>query len=354
MRVLHCPNDTGGQAWGLSRAERELGVQSEVMVRRTSWHGIPCDVDLRLRDGSYAARAARLFGFLARAIRRYDVFHFNWGMSILDYWFWNLNYVEVPLLKRLGKRIVVTFQGCDARLKTVSREMFATSACAQCDVAWCTPRLDEIRRRRIRKVFSFADKVFVLNPDLMHGLPGGEFLPYASVDPRQWTPAVEPLRPSARAPFLVLHMPTNASIKGTGFLVQACDTLRGRGVPVELLLVRETPHEKIPDLIRRADVVVDQLLIGWYGATAVEAMALQKPVLCYLREEDLKRFVPFHDEIPIVRTTKETLADDLARLWRNAEERRALGLAGRRFVETRHDPLTIARQTIAAYQGTSG
>src|SRR5437773_5602723 len=115
MRVLHCPTETGGNAWGRSRAERELGIQSDVMVRRSSGQGFPTDMDLRLREGSLPARVLRLLRFMAKAVRTYDVFHFNWGMSLLDFRQWSLNYLEVPLLKRYGKRIVVTFQGCDAR-----------------------------------------------------------------------------------------------------------------------------------------------------------------------------------------------------------------------------------------------
>ena len=131
MRVLHCPTDTGGNPWGLSRAERALGIQSDVMVRRGDSSRYPYDVDLRLRSGPWLARGLRMAQFLARAVREYDVFHFNWGMTILDYWRWDINYLELPLLKRLGKRVVMTFQGCDARMKTWSRTHFATSACSE-------------------------------------------------------------------------------------------------------------------------------------------------------------------------------------------------------------------------------
>ncbi|TLY36491.1 MAG: glycosyltransferase family 1 protein, partial [Nitrospirae bacterium] len=83
MRVLHCPTDTGGHAWGLSRAERALGVHSDVMVRRSSWLGFPCDVDLRLRESALPVSVLRLGWFVLRAVRQYDVFHFNWGMSLV-------------------------------------------------------------------------------------------------------------------------------------------------------------------------------------------------------------------------------------------------------------------------------
>ena len=353
MRVLHCPTDTGGHAWGLSRAERALGIQSDVMVRHSSWLGFPCDVDLRLRDRALPASVLRLGWFFLRAVRKYDVFHFNWGMSLMDYRTWNLHYWDLPLLKRLGKRIVVTFQGCDARIKTISRERFSTSACAECDVAWCDERMDAIRHKRIRKVFAYADKVFALNPDLLHFLPGAEFLPYASVDPKEWRPMVTPYeKRTGSRPFRVLHMPTNRSIKGTRYVEQACAHLQAMGVPVELVLVEHVPHAQVKDLIARADVVVDQLLTGWYGALAVEAMALGKPVLCYLRDEDAKRFVPFHDQIPIVRTTKATLAHDLNGLLRSPSRCDELGEAGRRFVTEWHNPLRIARQTMVAYHSS--
>ena len=29
MKILHCPKNVGGNAWGLSRAERKLGLQSD-------------------------------------------------------------------------------------------------------------------------------------------------------------------------------------------------------------------------------------------------------------------------------------------------------------------------------------
>jgi len=238
-------------------------------------------------------------------------------------------------------------------MKGLSRQRLSTSACAECDVAWCDERMDAIRRKRIRKVFTYADKVFALNPDLLHFLPGAEFLPYASVDPNEWKSAgTSARRTSQSEPFRVLHMPTNRSIKGTRYVEQACARLCAEGWPVELRVVENVPHPQVKDLIAQADLVVDQLLTGWYGALAVEAMALGKPVLCYLREEDLKRFVPFHEQIPIVRTTKETLAQDLDGLLRSPSRRDELGEAGRQFVAKWHDPLKIARQTIAAYQRT--
>jgi len=48
--------------------------------------------------------------------------------------------------------------------------------------------------------------------------------------------------------------------------------------------------------------------MGWYGMVAVEAMAMGKPVVCFIRPDFESRL----DACPIVRCTKETVADQLA------------------------------------------
>jgi hypothetical protein len=61
-------------------------------------------------------------------------------------------------------------------------------------------------------------------------------------------------------------------------------------------------NEAARRIYEKADLLVDQLLAGWYGGVAVEFMALGKPVVCYLRESDL-RFLPeaMRRQIPIIR-----------------------------------------------------
>lgn len=354
MRVIHCPTDTGGHAWGLSRAERTLGVTSDVAVHQSSWLQYPCDEDLRLGEGSYLSSLQRLLRFLVKATRRYDVFHFNWGTSVLDHRSWNLHYLEIPLLKRMNKRVIMTFQGCDARLKRESQRTFAISACAECTASWCTARMDRMRQRRFQKAAKYVDHMFALNPDLIHFLPQAEFLPYASVDLKEWTlDDTMPRSSSPRGSVRILHLPTNRSIKGTAYIEQACSDLRAEGLPLQLVIAERHPHREVKQLMHQADLVVDQLLVGWYGATAVEAMALGKPVLCYLREDDLKRFIPFQERIPIVRTNKQTLIRDLRDLLRNPCSWKILGDAGRAYVRDIHDPIAIAQRTIAAYQRQS-
>ena len=90
-------------------------------------------------------------------------------------------------------------------------------------------------------------------------------------------------------------------------------------------------------------------------------MALGKPVVAYLREQDFGYLDPvMRAELPVMSATADTIADVMRRLM--AIERRelhALGLASRAFAERWHDPRRLAAQTLADYQaaraaGTAG
>jgi hypothetical protein len=98
-------------------------------------------------------------------------------------------------------------------------------------------------------------------------------------------------------------------------------------------------------------LLVDQLLVGWYGATAAELMALGRPVICFIREDDL-RFIPtkMSEELPIINATPGTIYQvlkDWLTVRRN--ELCSRGKQSRRYVERWHDPLQIAVRLRDAY-----
>lgn len=350
MRVLHCPTDTGGHAWTLSRAERAWGVESDVMVRRSNWFQYPNDIDLHLEGRSLFGAGLRATSFLASAIRNYDVFVFNGGMSLFDLRQYHLHYLEIPLLKRMGKRIVMIFQGCDARIRGRCLA-YPVSACAECHDAYgypCNDSLDRKKRARWRKIAKYADRVFALNPDLLHDLPGAELLPYASVDLQAWAPTKARRQ---RDRVVILHPPSSRNVKGTRHIIEVIRRLEGKGYPIDFILMENLPHSQVKEIYQQADIMIDQLLVGWYGGAAVEAMALAKPVLCYLREEDLDRFVPFKEKIPLMSATQETLYDRLVELIEDPARRARIGEESRRYVEEVHDPIRIAERLIRVYQG---
>jgi Glycosyl transferases group 1 len=123
------------------------------------------------------------------------------------------------------------------------------------------------------------------------------------------------------------------------------DSLRAEGVTLRLDLIEGVSRDEAIERTNLAHLAVDQLNIGWYGGYSVEAMSLGRPVLCHIREEE-PGDNPWGDELPIIRTTAETLREDLRALICDSERMRRAASEGRSFVERRHDPRRIARQNL--------
>lgn len=110
---------------------------------------------------------------------------------------------------------------------------------------------------------------------------------------------------TAEEPLRILHAPNHKTIKGTSYIQKAIDELASEGYPVELVFLQKRPNHEIIEQISKADIVADQLVIGWYAMFALESMALAKPVVCYLREDliDLYLFsglIENKEEIPFL------------------------------------------------------
>lgn len=369
LRILHAPENTGGHPQGLVEAERSLGLASVGIAMHASPFGYPSDDVLLADDPGLLTRERRRLSLLRRALRDFDVVHFNFGLSFTSphvppgaappdeshpalrrlYRVWTrlVEQRDLPLLKRAGCCIVVTFQGDDAR-QGDRLGQFDVNPLAELPAHYYTAEGDAHKRVRIERWARYADRIYALNPDLLHVLPeDARFVPYASVDPRTWTPTP----PSNDVP-LVVHAPTHQGIKGSRFALAALDRLKSDGVRFELALVEGVTRAEARKLYERADVVIDQLLLGWYGGLSVEAMALGKPVVCFVRDEDL-RFVPaaMADDLPVVRADPSSIERVLGDLLRApASERAQLGRRGRAYVERWHDPIKIAGDLRAEYE----
>jgi hypothetical protein len=369
LRVLHCPSNVGNNPQGLARAERSAGLES-VCVSFEDPFGY--EVDESLATANPLGFERRRWGLLRRALRDFDVVHFNFGRSLFPppppipwgddplhapgrAYLRLLALRDLPLLRRAGKTIAVTFQGDDARQGHGPNAPAAARRLAeQVGDGYYTPAGDALKRRTIGTFDRYADRIFFLNPDLGEVLPDrARFVPYASVDPVEWTPREPgPLRGAPR----IVHAPSHRGVKGTEHLVQAVARLKAEGVPIELELVEGVSHTEARRAYERADILVDQLLVGWYGALAVELMALGRPVVCFIDQETAQSHAPpeLLGELPIVRASPTDLAGALRSLVTESRgDYPELSRRSRAFAERWHDPVAIGRRMRAEYETAS-
>lgn len=342
-KILHCPENCGNIPWNLSRAERKIGFKSDLAVFETNQFYQGSDISIQIKGLTLPNEFKRL-GFLRWAIKHYDVFHFNYGSSIWDHPLLGLNYLDFYWIKKAGKKIVITFQGDDARQKDFFIKNFGWGPYEK-KYSLLDKFKDVNRRRRIKKVERFADAIFALNPDFMYVLPEKtQFLPYASPEISK----IRPIKTRSKGKIKILHAPSDRLIKGTDEIVRTIKKL-SKKYPIELVLIENLPHKEALSKYAEADIAIDQLRIGWYGSFGVEAMAFGLPLVCFLRSKDLEKFVPFHREIPIVSTEHKNLEDILMFLIENPIIRHQIGLKSRSYVEKYHNPIEIAKKVSSVY-----
>ena len=331
MRVLHAPAEIAGQASVLARALRELGVEAHSLAYN---QGFPQYRPDEQRPYDDQPPLPRYLGYLASTLRhlgRWDVYHFHFGRTLIP-----PHNLDLPLHVALGRRVVFHYHGCDVRDRAHMLATHRRATCTECD-PFCIPS----RQRRIRaSAERWADDELVSTPDLLESAPRAAHLPVAA------DLADYPFVPAATRPRLVVHAPTNRLIKGTRYVEAAYAALADRFPGVRFEVVERRPWSELRDILAAADVVVDQVFMGWYGMVAVEAMALGKPVLCFIRDDFEPRLV----DCPIVRCTEGDLAERLAAVLEDAGARRDLGERGRAYVEREHAAPVIAARLVERYR----
>jgi glycosyltransferase involved in cell wall biosynthesis len=306
VRVVHTPLNVAGIPWTNVQALRRKGVDAKlVVVERQKLHP-EADWSLDRPTGFWGRQAVQWPAFL-RLLPKTDVFHFYFGWTLVP------RKVQWPLLKAARRKSVLHFLGSDIRGKSSEELAYARG----------------------------ADARIVGSYDALRWVPDAHVVP-PGLDLSEYTPVPPEDRPRP----VVLHAPSSRKRKGTEHVIAACE-----GLDVELDIVEGLRHDEARRRFARADLVVDQLNAGWYGILAIEAMALGKPVLSYLRDEAVHETErEMGVEVPIVPVTKQTLRERIAELAASPDERRRIGALSRSYVERLHDADKGADRLIAIYR----
>jgi glycosyltransferase involved in cell wall biosynthesis len=143
----------------------------------------------------------------------------------------------------------------------------------------------------------------------------------------------------------ILHAPNHKAIKGTQLIIRAIKELQEEGVAIELITLEQVPNDRIHDVIQSVDMIVDQLIIGWYAMFAIEAMACAKPVLCYLRDDLIQLYTVSGliepDEIPIINCSPLTIKQSIKNLAFNPELLKRIEKKSREYVLRHHSTKAI-------------
>lgn len=366
--------------WYLSRGLRDLGWRADVLnwdpspASQIFYHGE--DVHF---DGGSPYNLARDLRFYLDALYRYDVVHFanahniGFGAPLRSLFELRLGrHAEILLLRQLGKKTGYTNNGClDGVLQSSFAKWGPQSVCASC--RWNdVPEVCSDWRNRAWGEFrnSVTDYQCLLggNRADFNLAPTVHESPEAyCIDKDIWDPGLEiperlRLAPAPEGTIRLYHGVGNkegrtrddgTNIKSTHIYLPLIEKLRAEGHRLDLLSPTDIPNVDVRFLQMQADIFLEMLTFGWFGANAREAMMLGKPVICYLRPEwldSLRAEIPgYADELPIVSATPDTVEAVLRDLIASPERRREIGRKSREFAIKWHSKDVAARRFDTIY-----
>lgn len=262
--------------------------------------------------------------------------------------------------RNLGKKVAYTISGCNSAVaQTTVAEWSAMNdgrvVCNSC--VWQNrPEIcsDSKNLAWGKKVDAYCDLIFGETVPALDYLdsPKTIFEPVTMcLDPSVWYPELPVPKQFKIAKdeteLLVYHAVGNyqlrtkengRNIKGTPAVIEAVDRLKDEGMPVRLIFVTGMRNIDVRYIQVQADVIVDQLNYGRYGATSREGMMLGKPVICYINKREKKHgyYLSCLDELPLVSATEDTIYHVLKALLLDKEKRLVLGQKGREYAMKWH------------------
>jgi len=291
MKVVMAPVNIAGQPIVLVKELRRLGIDVSLVqyTGRGISHKLQYETD-RIVQYSGGNRDEVQLKTVENLLREgTTTFHFWLRSLFFSGVYEGFTGFDIPIIKSYGRHVVYRFTGEDLRIRSIHMARNPHNAYQY----GYTTKIDEDRQRRyIDFLREHVDQFIVQDPELH------EFCPEASIIPRVIDLDAFPyVGVSATERPLVIHAPTSAMVKGTRFVRDAVAALQSEGLAFDYREISGLAHDEAVQLYRSADIVIDQLHIGWYGVLAIEAMALGKPVIAYVRPDFIEAHEP---KIPVV------------------------------------------------------
>ena len=336
----------------LAQGERMLGVDSSTLVYETYFLSDAFDYNLSRWFAVPIVRLTFPYAIFLWACWKFQRFHFFCDTGLLP-WFGTCRFspYELRAYHLIKKQVFFYTYGADVRTTLKTKALGKYNCCLECPepgrACICSDASGEANistiMRHATALFSMGDMI-EYTPGSLSELffwpvdleaEGGE--KYAPSYPPQWS----------NIPIRILHAANHRHFKGTRFLIKEVDRLRAEGLQLELVLVERVPNREALELYRTADIIFDQCLIGFHGYLAIEAMALGKPVIAYIRKPE--QYLLHHEKCPIINCRPDQIGSVLRELANHREMLHELGVAGRRYVEQYFSVEAFAQRLRRAY-----
>ncbi len=324
-KILHLPFNLASQIGIINDALNDDMIYSTSAFKSAQISEYTPDFEL---SGTKIVSIFRRINCFVKTVGQFDVYLHHTGGSLLSN---HLGHIDARINVKIGKKCVPIFHGSELRRPSIEIE---TNPFYE-----VTYDEDDVKVLKTLEFWSSLsnDVVVCAASFLDYGLnqyfEHVHYIPIA-IDLSKYSEVSSSKVMSSAKKKKVVHLPSHPQAKGTKYVRAAIKDLESDGLDFDYLELTGIPHSEVKKELLKADLVIDQMMLGDYGVLALEAMALGKPVVGYIKPSILKHYSV---ELPIINcnpnTLKLTLSDWLTNDSVQYEKR---GDASRRYVEKYH------------------
>lgn len=333
--MVHIPYDT-------VRILREQGIKADYLAIGSSPVWNRCDYQF-CPSRFPPLRVLQETVMFWRVVAKYQTVHLHFMLTLTtDGW-------ELPLLKRMGRRIVVHYRGCEIRDRRRNIALHPDlNICENCDynATICRHRHNRLRRKNSRQ---YGDAFLVTTPDLLDFAPDAIHIPFFS--PPDVEVAERPLhkesRKDASRPLRIVHVTNHPGIEGTADIQSAIDRLIERGHDIEFVFLKGVPHERVLAEYRTADLAIGKMKMGYYANAQIESLVIGVPTITWVRPEFR---TPELERSGLILTHLDRLEETLEHYLTHPEQLAAKARIARKSILSLHDNRRLAERYRQLYR----
>jgi hypothetical protein len=332
--MVHIPYDT-------TRLLRKFGMKADYLAlerRGAIWdksdyvfepHPIPF------------LHALREFFAFWRIVAKYEIIHSHFAMRLTrSGW-------EYPLLKKMGRKIVVHYRGCEVRNRERNMALHPeVNICQQCDYNASICR-DPIRINSVRMARTYGDLFLVTTPDMKDFVPDAIHFPFflPQINPEAYIPLAEE-RPN-RDEIKIVHVTGHPGIEGTREITQAIERLKAKGYRINFVFLHIIHHDHVLREIATADLTIGKMKMGYYANAQIESMYLGVPAITYVRPEFM---TPELEKSGFIFCTLQNLEETLEYYLSHPKQLERKRQIARSSIMSLHSDERLAGQMIELYE----
>ena len=322
----------------ISSAFKDMKIEAYSIDFFSNKFGYNADLS-RKRHHRNRKEFSMMIDFVCEIIAEFDIFNFFFCSTLLP------KGADLHVYKELGKKTVIHYVGSDIRMYSIASRINPYLALAEDDYFKYHFITEHKVFHNLVQFSTYVDMYFTVGNEFKSVLSSWYTRSYEYCQPLDVTRFTNDYKKTDDR-FLIVHAPSNSAIKGTKFIVEAINSLKEK-YDFDFILVQNKTNAEAMEIYKKADLIIDQLILGWHGVFAVEAMALGKPVVCHICDY-AKEGYP--EGLPIINGNPDNIKEVIEWALNNKKELNEIGRRGREYVEEHHDAKKIAASFLTEYE----